>query len=152
MKDRLPHVNELVNQIVLDCGGPLSSFWRLMMPYIAFHKTSTRPIPLKSVPPPLGIITTICKAHVAVSSPPLKAACMVAMIFSQLPGSGCSSRVATQSHILRCLDLMTDRPVARCCCCCRTASSISSYPGILSFTGKGPTYMIICFPVGRMWA
>ena len=33
---------------------------QLMMPDIAFHMTSTRPIPPKSVPTPLGIITTVC--------------------------------------------------------------------------------------------
>ena len=36
---------------------------QLMMPYIAFHRTSTRTITLKLVPPPLGIITTFFQAH-----------------------------------------------------------------------------------------
>ena len=39
---------------------------RLMMLDIALHSTSTRPIPMKSVPPPLGIITTVCQAQDAV--------------------------------------------------------------------------------------
>ena len=39
---------------------------------IAFHRTSTRTIPRDLVPPPLGIITTVCQAHGATSSPPPK--------------------------------------------------------------------------------
>ena len=67
---------------------------RLMIPDIAFHRTSPRKILLKLVPTPLGIITTMCQEHSASSSPYLKAANMMAMTFSQFPGSGCSSCVA----------------------------------------------------------
>ena len=55
---------------------------QLIMPDIAFHKTSTRPIPQKPVPPPFGIITTKLKAHGAASYPTMKAACMIATNFS----------------------------------------------------------------------
>ena len=75
---------------------------QLMMPDTAFHRTSTRPIPMNSVSNLMGIITTIYQTHDAASFHPLKATCMMAMTFSQFPGSGSSSRVAAQSHILRC--------------------------------------------------
>ena len=68
---------------------------------IAFQRTSTMTIPLKSVPPPLCIITTVCQAHIATSSLPLKEAFMMATTFYQLYGSGNSSRVATQIHTLK---------------------------------------------------
>ena len=64
---------------------------KLMILDIAFHRNSTRPTPRKSVPPYLGIIITACQAHGATSSPPLKAAYMIATTFSQFPRSGSSS-------------------------------------------------------------
>ena len=66
-----------------------------MIPDIAFHRPSTRPISLKSVPKPLGIITTVYQEHNDAIYPPLKAACMMAKTFSQFPGLGASSHVAT---------------------------------------------------------
>ena len=39
---------------------------------------------------------------------------MMATTFSQLPGSGYSSRVAVQSHILRCLDLILEGLLVQC--------------------------------------
>ena len=112
---------------------------RLMMPDIAFHKTSTSPISLKLVHTPLGIITTVLQAHGAASSPPLKSACMMATNFSQFPLSGCSSRVAAQSYILKCSTLMPDGPPAQCICIHSTESIIYSSPRILSSNGKGDT-------------
>ena len=121
------------------------------MPDIAFHRTSTRSIPLNLMPPPLGIIATVFQSHNAASSPPLKAACMMAAAFSQFPGSGYSPCVAARSHILRCSALIMDRPLARCSCIRSTASEISSSPGILSSTGKGDTSVGIGRPGGGTW-
>ena len=84
--------------------------WRLMMLDIAFHRTFTRPTPLKMVPTPVGIITTICQEHGAAISPTHKAVCMMATTFSQIPGSGRYSCIAVQSHILRCSSLIMDGP------------------------------------------
>ena len=112
-----------------------------MIPDIAFHRTSNRPIPLKLVRSPLGIITTVCQAHTAVISPPLKDACIRATTFSYLPGSRRSSRIAAQIHILRCSALMMGGPPARCSRSRSTACTIPPYPRILSSTGKGATYM-----------
>ena len=125
---------------------------RLMMPDIDFHRTSTRPIPLKSVPPPLGIIYTVWQAQDTTSSPPLKSSFIMATTFSQFPGSRRSSRVIARSHILRCSALMPDRPPARYSCICSTASAISSSSGTLSSTGKGATSIGIGIPGGGMWA
>ena len=94
---------------------------RLMIPDTPFHRTSTRPIPLKLMPPPLGIIITICQRHNTVSYPPLKAACMMATTFFQFPGSVSSSFVSARSHILRFLALMMDGPPAQCSRIHRTA-------------------------------
>ena len=123
----------------------------LMMPDISFHRTSTRPIPMKLVLPPLGIITTICQAHDAASSPPLKVNCMMTTNLYQFPRSGSSSWVFARSHILRCSALMTDRPPERCSCSRSTESEIIPSPGILSSTGKGSTSMGISQPGGRTW-
>ena len=87
---------------------------RLMIPDIAFHRISTRPILWKSAPPPLGIITTVCQAHDASSYPPLKPACMITTTFSQLPGLEFSSRFAARCHILRCLAFIPEGPPAQC--------------------------------------
>ena len=125
---------------------------KLMVTDIAFHRTSTRQISLKSVPPPLEIITTVCQVQGSASYPPLKAACMMAMNFSQFPGFGNSSLVAAQIQILRCLALMLDGPQAQCSSSCSTTSEISSSAGILSSTGKGATSMGIGCPGGRTWA
>ena len=76
------------------------------MPGIAFHRTSTRPIPLKLVPTLLGIIINVSQAHGDARFPPLRADCMMDMKFSQFPGLGRSYRVAARSHILRCLALI----------------------------------------------
>ena len=84
------------------------NIWQLMITDIAFHRTSTIPIPLKSVPPPFGIITTIFQAHNTAIYPQLKAVYMMATNFSQLPRSGSSSRFAPRSHVLRCSALITD--------------------------------------------
>ena len=65
---------------------------KLMMLDIAFHRTPTRLTPLKLVPNPLGITTTIYQAYGAMSSPPLKDAYMVVMTFSQFPRLGYSFR------------------------------------------------------------
>ena len=59
---------------------------------IALHMTYTIPTPLKSVPTPLGIITTVFQAQFAASSPPMKATYMMVTTLYQFPGSGCSSR------------------------------------------------------------
>ena len=87
---------------------------RLVILDIAFHGTSTSPIPLKSLPPPLGIITTVCQAHNAECYPTLKDACMMVMTFSQFPGSGYSSHFTVKSHILKCSALMPVGPPTRC--------------------------------------
>ena len=121
------------------------------MPYAAFHKNSTRPIPMKSVPSPLGIITTVFQAHADARSTHLKATCMMAKTFSQFPGLEFSFHVATRSHILRCLALILDGPPAQCSCRCSTALEISSFPRILSSTGKGDTSMVIFFSSGGTW-
>ena len=121
---------------------------RLIMPDIAFHRNSTSSIPLNLVPPLLGIISTVYQSHYAMSSPPLKAACMMATTFSQFLGSGSSSRVAAQSHNLMCLALIPDGPLARCSCSRRTALAISSSPGVFSYTCKGAIYMGIGIPSG----
>ena len=121
---------------------------RLMMPYIALPSTSTRTIPLKLVPPPLGVIAIFFQAHGAASSPPLNAACMMATTFYQFPGLGCSSRFYELSHSLRILSLIPDGPPARCICSRSTASAISSSPGILSSMGKGVASMGIGCPGG----
>ena len=165
MEDRLPHGNELLKQILLKGGVPRSSIRakdmhivmeldekkrrRLVIPDIAFHRTSTRPIPLKPMPNPLGIITTVFQAHGDTSSPSPKAACMMAMNFSQFPGSGCSSQFAAQSHNLRCFSLILDGPPEQCIR--STTSEISSSLRILSSTWKGATSMGLGHPGGRMW-
>ena len=81
-----------------------------MTPDITFHRTPTRTIPLKSVPTYLGIINTFCYAYTVASSTPLKAACMMETAFYQFPGSGSTTHVAAQSHILRCSALIPDGP------------------------------------------
>ena len=124
----------------------------LVIPDTAFHRNSTRPITLKSVPPPLGIITTVFQAHDAASSPPLKPASMKATTFSQFTGSVYSYRISAQSHILRCSDYMPDGTPAQCSCSRRTTSAISSSPGILSSTGKGDTSIGIVRPGGGTWS
>ena len=84
------------------------------MLYIAFHRTSTSPIPMKPVPLPLGIITTILQSHDGASSPLMKFAFIMTMTFYQFPGSGRSSRVYAQIHILSCPYLMMDVLPAQC--------------------------------------
>ena len=123
----------------------------LMMPDVAFHRTSTRPIPLKLVPPTLVIITTVYQAHDAASSPPLKAACMITTNLSQLPGLGSSSCIAAWSHILKCLALMIDGPPSWCSRSRSTALEISSSIVILSYTRKEATSIGIGCPSGRTW-
>ena len=114
---------------------------KLTMPYIAFQRTSTRPIPWKSVTPPLGIITTICQAHGVTRSTPLKATCMSTTTSSQFPGSGSSSRFATRCYILRCSAFIPKGPPAQCSQCRINALAISSPPRIVSSTGKRYTLM-----------
>ena len=122
------------------------------MPYISFHRTSTRPIPTKLVLTPLGITTTVCQSHSDTSYSPLKVACTVAMTFSQFPGSRHYSRVTALSQILRCSALMPDGPSSRCSCRCSTTSAISSSLGMVSSTGNGANSMGIGLPGGRTWA
>ena len=126
--------------------------WQLMMPDIAFYRTSTRPIPLKLVPNPLGIINTACQIHNNASYPPLKATRMMTTNFSQFPGLGSSSHVDMQSHILRFSALMPGGPLTQCSNSRSTASEISSLVGILLSTGKGATSMGIGLPGGGTWA
>ena len=104
---------------------------RLMIVDVAFHRTSTRLTPLKLVPPPLGIITTVFQAHVATSSPTLKAACMMAMTFYQFPGSGCPSCFTARSHNLGFSTLIPDGPPEQCGRIRIISSEISSSPRIL---------------------
>ena len=124
---------------------------KLMNPDIAFHRTSARPITLKSVHTPLEIITTIFHAHDAKSSTPLKSSWMMEATFSQFPRSGSSSCISAQSHILRYSALIPYGPLARCSCSHSTALAISSSPGIFLSTMKGGTYMVIGCPGVGTW-
>ena len=125
--------------------------WRFMMPDIAFHRTSTRPIPWKSATSPLGIITTVCQTHGDVCSEPLKDSCMSVMNFPQFPGSGSSSRFYARCQILRCYALIPERSPARCSRSRITASAKIYSPVIVSSTRKGGNLMIIGIPRGRTW-
>ena len=103
---------------------------QLIIPDIAFHRKSIRTIRMKLLHPPLGVITTVCQAHSAMSYPPLKTVYMIARTFSQILGSGFSSRIFAQIHILRFSSLMSDGIPTQCSRSCSTASVISSSPGI----------------------
>ena len=135
--------------VPIPAQNPCRSSWnwmeddiqRLMIPDIAFHRTSTIPTPLKLLPPPLEIITTVFQAHITASYPPLKAAYMMAKTFSQFPGLGCSSHFAARSHNLRCLAVIPDGPPAQCIRSCITVLEIPYSPRILLSTGKGATLM-----------
>ena len=115
---------------------------KLMMLNIALHRNSNGTIPWKLVPTPLGIITTVYQVHGDASSPPLKAACMIATTFSHFLGSGFSSCFSALCHILRCLGLISEGPPARCRQIRVTALAISYSSRIVSSSGKGGTYPV----------
>ena len=110
---------------------------------IAFHRTSTRPIPRKLVTPPLGVITTFCQSHDAASSLPLKAACIIATTFLQFHRLGSSSRFAAQFYIRMCSAFNPEGLLEQCSQIRITSSEISSSPGIVSSIRKGCTLMVI---------
>ena len=77
------------------------SLW-LMISMVVFHKTSTRPTPLKLIPSPFGISTIVIHVPSYARVPLWNATCTKATTLSQWVLSVSTSRVDSLSHLWRC--------------------------------------------------
>ena len=104
---------------------------------MVFHKTSKRPIPLKSMMSPFGIKTTIRHVFLLERFPFQKSAWTISATFLQCVPSGSSSHVASLRYFRSCSACISDMPPERFMRNHITAQVTSFVSGTESNPGKG---------------